>query len=41
MYTHFQFKIVPIIRNKNLLLIHKFILHLIITLKYCLGRDCR
>ena len=31
-YKHFQFKIVSIIHFKNLLLIHKFILHLIITL---------
>ena len=41
MYKHFQFKIVSIIHFKNLILIHKFILHLIITLKYCLCRDCR
>ena len=34
MYKHFQFKIVSIIHFKNLLLIHKFILHLITTLKY-------
>ena len=33
MYKHFQFKTVSIIHFKNLLLIHKFILHLIITLK--------
>ena len=40
MYKHLQFKIVSIIHFKNLFLIHKFILHLIITLKYCLCRDC-
>ena len=32
MYKHFQFRIVSIIHFKNLLLIHKFIPHLIITL---------